>query len=915
MWFPLWIKQHRAPLVVLLGVIGGVWWEAPHSQAAMRENFESPETSWRFAAADAPYRLHQHQRVGNQSHWGHGSEQLRLALGAGTYAFVEHDIDQPRVIEELKATVWVKSDRPGVQLFARVVFPRAKDNDGQPVTALIQGSAYTNAGAWQQLSVAGIPDLVGEQARVLRLQLRRDIDPREAYLDRVLLNLYSGPGIAEVFVDDLEVEGHIRVGDATGRFAPPYEQNLGGTRPPPNAQLPSAQAMGAQIEIELQGAVLQVDGQPIFPRIIEHRGESFEFLKRLGFNGVKLSAPPTPWQLAEAQRHEMWLVAPPPDVQSGRAIGPSHHRVLAWHLGNGLGGRQVDQMRELAVAVRRADEQSGRPIVLDAEDQLRSYSRIANIMLLSRSVLGTSFELTSYRDWFHARKQILRPGTPAWATIQTQPPAMLLQQAHVRGVDGALNAEPQQIRLLTLSAIAAGARGIIMTSYSRLDGEDEASLMRAQALELVNRELDIIEPWLAICGHVAPLAVGEAGVQASMFATQHSQLILLTQTADHAQFVTAPPATQKMSMVVPGVAESSDAYILSPTGIRPLDHRRVTGGIGVAIDDLDLVSAVLFTGDPLAYARVAQTVASNRMRTAELQLLTTINVLRETKPLLAQQAQGRVRSDWTTALGLVEANLNQGQRMLSASDAPAASAYARRASYSLAELRRECWKDVVQPGRTIRAPSEMMLPLAMAGRLQSANSIDEANNRIPSGNMESLQQLLNTGWRNYRHDHFGVQSAVELSPVSPNTGEFSLRMQATRSGPEAAAQLETSPIWIRSPEVNVHPGQQYVVQGWIRLNAALAGSTDGVVIFDTQQGRELALRIPNTSGWQPFRMEGTATRHEPLAVNIELTGIGEAYLDDIEILLPGNQPVREAPVQQQQPSTARRLRELIRLPR
>ena len=181
------------------------------AKAEFRENFESPETTWRVAAADAPYRVRQHQRAQVESHWGHGSEHLQLVVGAGTYTYIEHPVGQPRVIEELLASVWVKSERPGIQFFARVVFPRETDDEGEPITALIQGSAYTNVGAWQRLSIETVPELAAEQARVLRLQLKRDIDTREAYLDRVLLNVYSAPGVVDVYIDDLEFEGHVTV--------------------------------------------------------------------------------------------------------------------------------------------------------------------------------------------------------------------------------------------------------------------------------------------------------------------------------------------------------------------------------------------------------------------------------------------------------------------------------------------------------------------------------------------------------------------------------------------------------------------------------------------------------------------------------------------------------------------------------
>ena len=41
------------------------------------------------------------------------------------------------------------------------------------------------------------------------MQLGPQVDDREAYLDAVLLNVYGGPGATNVWIDDLEVAGHV----------------------------------------------------------------------------------------------------------------------------------------------------------------------------------------------------------------------------------------------------------------------------------------------------------------------------------------------------------------------------------------------------------------------------------------------------------------------------------------------------------------------------------------------------------------------------------------------------------------------------------------------------------------------------------------------------------------------------------
>jgi hypothetical protein len=60
--------------------------------------------------------------------------------------------------------------------------------------------------------------------------------------------------------------------------------------------------------------------------------------------------------------------------------------------------------------------------------------------------------------------------------------------------------------------------------------------------------------------------------------------------------------------------------------------------------------------------------------------------------------------------------------------------------------------------------------------------------------------------------------------------------------------------------------------------------------MDSFGGEALAERIGETSAWQPFTLIRAAPRAGPLSVTIALTGLGEAWIDDVTItplLAPG----------------------------
>ena len=197
----------------------GVNGRAP--EPAWRQDFEGPATSWTDAGGDAQYSIVAHQRVRGGAHSGQGCEWIQVVGQGGGSVLVAHDIGRPWVIDDLRPVVWVYADRPGVQFFAEIALPRTLDpRSGKPLVTTVPGSVYSNTGRWQQLEIVDIPRMLARQVRILRSQSGRDVDSREAYVSRLLLNVYAGAGVTNVWTDDLEVLGHVPSGSAAAPIAP-----------------------------------------------------------------------------------------------------------------------------------------------------------------------------------------------------------------------------------------------------------------------------------------------------------------------------------------------------------------------------------------------------------------------------------------------------------------------------------------------------------------------------------------------------------------------------------------------------------------------------------------------------------------------------------------------------------------------
>ena len=413
------------------------------------------------------------------------------------------------------------------------------------------------------------------------------VDDRGAYVDALLLNIYGGPGTTNVWIDDLAVAGHVPL-DASGSSDSGEVQRTGGnvsTASLAPVRLPPVGdgSKPPRHTIKLAGSILLVDGRPMFPRIIEYRGEPLETLKRMRFNAVWLRRLPAPEQLEEADRLGLWLICPPPRPVGNASLadfGPRFDCVLAWDLGGDLAEADLESTRRWAEQVRAADRRCRRPLVCRPRTNLRGFSRPADILLIDRRPVGTSLELKDYAEWIRQRPLLASLGTPLWTTVQTQPNVAVGEQLRAisPGIGVPTVISPEQIRLLAYTAVASGSRGLVFASDSPLDEPNPDSRQRAMSLELLNLELELLEPWAAAGSFVAEAESNVPEVSGAVLRTDHSRLVLPIWAARGAQYVPPQSATRTLSLVAPGVPEASTAYEVLAQGIRSLKHERVAGG-------------------------------------------------------------------------------------------------------------------------------------------------------------------------------------------------------------------------------------------------------------------------------------------------------------------------------------------------
>src|SRR5581483_6719317 len=170
-----------------------------------RDGFAGRDPS--FVRGDANVQFEEKDHTLSTEHGKSGvpSEYSRIEAnppaGSADAQYVHYYYETPPapITDRLTASIWVKAFRPGIQVKARVVFPKEKDprNPDAPLTTLIAGKTYEKVRLWDVLGFGDVREALTKQLPVLRARLGRDIDPTDAYIDRIVLNVFAGPGVTE----------------------------------------------------------------------------------------------------------------------------------------------------------------------------------------------------------------------------------------------------------------------------------------------------------------------------------------------------------------------------------------------------------------------------------------------------------------------------------------------------------------------------------------------------------------------------------------------------------------------------------------------------------------------------------------------------------------------------------------------
>jgi len=298
------MKVRTRPVVVLV-VLAATGLAV--AQSIQRDSFDGRETQWAKGPANVPAVEEAHTLTNQHAHSLPTSEYIRIKADANgelnPYVYYSYPTRAAPVADDMTLRVWVRASRPNVQLLARAVLPRERNPEkpGEPLTVLLRGEAYTVTGAfWQPLEIRRPVKLLKDEQQNLRTRLQHDVNISDAYIDRVILNLYTGTGATEVWIDDLEIgpvieaiapyeperqRGGDSVAGAPAR-TPTAGETMSRSSVPPSGvtPVPPPATKASRVAVEFNRDQLYVGGRKMIFRGVRYSDTPLKVLRDAGLN-------------------------------------------------------------------------------------------------------------------------------------------------------------------------------------------------------------------------------------------------------------------------------------------------------------------------------------------------------------------------------------------------------------------------------------------------------------------------------------------------------------------------------------------------------------------------------------------------------------------------------------------------------
>jgi len=862
------LRVFAASLMVLVNLCGG----AP---GQLIESFDGAVPRFGIWRDDARAVLQRPPRTEP------GVETIEIQYGNGSYIYLAYSIEPCAVIPELSGSLRIRSAQNGMRIGFRVVFPRAlHPATHAPLSEVILGTPHDGAGRWSTSSIANVMPLVEDRQRFLRRRYGPEIDLREPYVDAVILSVYGYPGISRIQVDDLVVDGMIAPGLVVA------EDGVGGDRV--SSDVPTSEQL-----LLLQKRV---------PRWIQHQGESLAYLQSLGFNAVITARTNDSLILEQAAETGMGVIMPPPGLVPTESQVDQYRAVSAWLLGLSLNQVQIDAARERVAMLSRFPKTLARPTIGEAWELYGSYSRLSDWLAVPMPLATT---VRSSQESSQILRSDLRPIagrsapiTSLWTQMSNEWMAQRLATSSVLGHDPWLlpDHDRLQARLQLVRSIMQGSRGWIFRSPSPLDAGEETSVARAESFAGLNREIELLMPWIQAGESTwRGVQVDSSAHAASILETPNSQLVLVVAAGSLDQICSPAPAPERIAITLPVSGQPREVYRITHGQLERCATQSTPGGMVVTVERPGLVEQIVsvVNNAPIAYLREA--LARMGPEIAEYRIDIATQLLQVAQMTLVAQQVPESDPAWER-IRQAQAAARAASNFLVRSDFPRASQAADRTALLAQGVVRESWESALAQFQGISSSPLVASPLALPlhwelDRVLQGRAWERI--AIPGVPFVDLEGWQSTGWRSDQRLQESVSSNVSITPeVGPSGFPTLLLSVRSLDGQPIPSGYAGASMRVTSPRIAIPYGALVHIEGLVQVSSPSDQSQSGLLVCDNMGGEALGQLFssydPSDNRWRRISLFRMATHPDGLELYFETRGQVQAAVSDlsVEMIMP-----------------------------
>ena len=862
-------------LAVILFSIAGV---SSSARAQLVERFDEARPKFRLGENDARAQLLPSKRTEP------GLEVIEASFGSGSKVYLVYPIDPCIIIDDLTASIRILSAPSGIRIGFRVVFPRSAHSAiDNPVTEVILGTPSEGAGRWSTSRIASVPQRFQDRVLYLKTKLGPSVDLQDAYIDAVVLSIYSDPGTIKLKLDDLQVEGMVSPSIAINDSA-----TIEGYQNP------------ATLSVQEQLRNLQAS----VPRWIFHQGESLDYIRSLGFNAIITNNPSDPLVIEQAALTQMGVIARPPDLVPTDDLAINYRHVHGWLLGTALDQSHLSQTRNLVSKLARFPQSLARPSVGEAMEMNGSYSRLSDWLAVPMPI---PTRVRSASESATIMQSDLRPlagrSIPLTSIVTQMPDQWMVQKALAASALGKENRGPVdydllQVRLQFYRSMMQGTRGFIFRSGSPLDSGDPTSIARSEGYKGINREIELFMPWIqAGQSSWRNLVTDSPNHTASVIEAPKSQLAIIVASGSMDQICSTAPATDRIKITIPSAGQFRQVFRITHGELETIRAEETPNGLLVTLDRPGIIEQIVTVVDgvPAAYLkdqllRLGPDLVSSRIDVTQ-QVLQLAEMSLDSQRVLDNDSRvEELRSAQSLHRYSIQSLRNARiPQALRASD---------QATLIAQRIVRGSWEEAAAQFGAIQSSPLVASPLSLPlhwefNRLLAGRGFETLAIRgVP---FRDSAQLYQDGWEIDRRTD-SVQSDCAIGVNGPDGNPTLVLMTRAIGNQPIPSGYGGAVMRVSSPSIATLANALVHIEGFVRVQSPAGETQSGLLVCDSVGGESLGQLISSADAseysWRRFNLFRFVTSERAIRLHFETRGEMRAEIANLNVkmIVPSQPP-------------------------